>query len=112
MVVPANFAACFSLNFLTILNRNGGRWPAIQTFSASTAGTFCEELNEPQKPDLPEPAPAEIDGSEFDPPEADAAEAADSRRLSVSLGGSCDPRFGNRLAAFILALHNAHFRAG
>ncbi len=33
-------------NFLTIHSRNGGRSPAIQIFSASTAGIFCEELHE------------------------------------------------------------------
>ena len=53
--VPANFAAFCSPNSLTIPSRNGGRWPAIPTFSASTAGTFCEELHE-----LPKIDPLEI----------------------------------------------------
>ena len=45
-VAPENSAASCSPSSLTIPSRNGGRSPVIPTFSASTAGTFCEELHE------------------------------------------------------------------
>ena len=53
---PVKSAAFFSPSFSTTPSRNGGRWPAIPTFSASTAGTFCEEPH-----DLPEFDLREID---------------------------------------------------
>jgi hypothetical protein len=57
------FAVFSSLNFLTTPSRNGGRSPAIPTFSASTAGIFCEELHDLPEIDLPETVLPETDAS-------------------------------------------------
>ena len=45
-VRPASYAACYSPSYSIILSRSGGRWLKTLTFSAFTAGIFCEELHE------------------------------------------------------------------